>query len=410
MKFIKIGTLCLLAIALFISCDINDNSGDDDVNIDVPESYEFTRNGTSTVSFSGQTTRLKMGKELFDAMFEPESTTEAMLYQMYRNEDANGNDVDPFADPELNSSTKSLKSKVAASRDFFNSDATLSAEIKNEFETWMTGQVDEVFPNWNVAAEPGLAGQIADGDGERYINAQGLEYDQMVNKSMIGALVADQMLNNYLSPAVLDEGANRENNNNGVTEEGASYTTMEHKWDEAYGYVYGTSVDPANPNATIGQDDIFLNKYIGRVIGDADFADYDEVIFDAFKLGRAAIVAGDYETRDEQADIIKEAVSEVIGIRAVYYLQAGKRQIANNELGSAFHSLAEGYGFIYSLQFTRVPGTDQPYMTRQEVEGVLNDLLDDGPNGLWDLELSTLDSLSEQIADRFDFTVEQAGN
>lgn len=410
MNSIKAGTLCLLAIAFFISCDINDNSGDDDVNIDVPENYEFTRDGASTVAFEGQTTRLKMGEELFDAMFEPESTTETMLYEMYRNEDENGNAVDPFSDPELNNSTKSLKNKVAASRDYFNSNATLSVEIKNEFETWMKGQVEEVFPNWNVVAEEGVPGQIADGSGERYINALGLEYDQMVAKSMIGALVVDQMLNNYLSPAVLDEASNREDNDNGVTADGANYTIMEHKWDEAYGYVYGLSPDPANPNATIGQDDIFLNKYIGRVIGDEDFADYDEIIFDAFKLGRAAIVAGDYETRDEQAAIIQKAVSEVIGIRAVYYLQAGKRQIANNELGSAFHSLAEGYGFIYSLQFTRVPGTDQPYLTHEEVEGILNDLVSDGPNGLWDLELSTLDTLAEQIADRFEFTLEEAAN
>ena len=34
-------------------------------------------------------------------------------------------------------------------------------------------------------------------------------------------------------------------------------------------------------------------------------------IFDAFKLGRAAIVAKDYEVRDQQADIIKEKVLQI---------------------------------------------------------------------------------------------------
>ncbi|MDZ7807842.1 MAG: DUF4856 domain-containing protein [Gracilimonas sp.] len=52
-----------------------------------------------------------------------------------------------------------------------------------------------------------------------------------------------------------------------------------------------------------------------------------EDIFEAFKLGRAAIESGDYEVADEQAAIIQEAISTVIGVRAIYYLQAGKRQI-----------------------------------------------------------------------------------
>jgi hypothetical protein len=274
----------------------------------------------------------------------------------------------------------------------------------------MIGQINEVFPNRNQLAEAGVPGQIADGSGERYINSQGLEYDQMVAKGLNGALMADQMLNNYLSPSVLDEGNNREENDEGVTADGANYTTMEHKWDEAYGYIFGTSADPANPLATIGSDDIFLNKYTGRVIGDDDFSTIAEDIFNAFKLGRAAIVEGDYDLRDEQAAIIQEAISEVIGIRAVYYLQAGKRQIEDDQIGSAFHSLSEGYGFIYSLQFTRIPGTDQPYLTNSEVEAILTDLLDDGENGLWDLETSTLDDLSEQIADKFDFTLEEAAS
>lgn len=407
MKTIRLLLLPLLTLIFFVSCDINSS---DDEDIEVPPTYEFERNGESTVAFSGQTTRIKMADELFAAMLDFDNTTEELLLQMYRNQDESGNEVDPYSDEELNASTKNIKSKVAASRDYFTSNASLSVEIKNDFETWMIGQVNEVFPNQNQLASPGVPGQIADGSGERYINGQGLEYDQMVAKSLNGALMADQMLNNYLSPAVLDEGSNREENDNGETAEGSNYTTMEHKWDEAYGYIFGTSANPANPVATIGSDDIFLNKYTGSVNQDDDFNTIAEDIFNAFKLGRAAIVAGDYEVRDEQAAIIQESISKVIGVRAVYYLQAAKRQIEDDQLGSAFHSLSEGYGFIYSLQFTRIPGTEQPYLTNSEAEAILTDLLDDGENGLWDLETSTLDDLSEQIADKFDFTLEEAAS
>ena len=49
-------------------------------------------------------------------------------------------------------------------------------------------------------------------------------------------------------------------------------------------------------------NDSFLNKYLSRVEGDSDFAGIAEEIYNAFKLGRAAIVAKDYTTRNVQAD------------------------------------------------------------------------------------------------------------
>ena len=320
MKTIRLLLLSLLTLSFFVSCDVNSSS---DTDIEVPPTYEFERNGESTVSFSGQTTRIKMGDELYSAMLDFENTTEELLLQMYRNQDENGNNVDPYSDSELNESTKSIKSKVAASRDYFSSNASLSVEIKNDFETWIAGQIDEVFPNSNQIAEAGVPGQIADGSGERYINALGLEYDQMVAKGLNGALMADQMLNNYLSPAVLDEGSNREDNDEGVTADGANYTTMEHKWDEAFGYLYGTD-NQTNPQ--LGADS-FLNKYVARVENDDDFAGIADRIYDAFTLGRAAIVGGDYDLRDQQANVIREEISKIIAIRAVYYLLIINRKV-----------------------------------------------------------------------------------
>ena len=55
---IKYFKLLLLALPLlFISC----SDDDDDNNVVIaPDTYEFTRDGASTVSFSGQTARLNM--------------------------------------------------------------------------------------------------------------------------------------------------------------------------------------------------------------------------------------------------------------------------------------------------------------------------------------------------------------
>lgn len=407
MKSINLLLPALLAIAL-VSCDVTDS--DNTTDIETPESYEFSRNGESTVSFSGQTTRIQMAMELNDAMTDFDNSTEELMLQMFRNQNASGGDVDPYSDPELNASTKSIKSKVAASADFFSSDAATSAEIRNKFEEWISAQVNEVFPNENQLAERGVPGQIADGTSTRYVNAKGLEYDQLVAKSLNGALMADQMLNNYLSTSVLDAGSNREDNDNTVLDGDSNYTTMEHKWDEAYGYLFGNSENSANPIPNVGAADDFLNKYLGRLTGDDDFSDYPQEIFDAFALGRAAIVAGDYELRDEQAQIIRERVSEMIAIRAVYYLQSAKNAIDQQtpDYGGAFHDLSEGYGFIFSLQFTRMPGTDMPYVSKSEVDGYLSQLTEG--DGLWDVTPETLDNMSASIADKFEFTVDEAAN
>ncbi|MBS9461589.1 DUF4856 domain-containing protein [Flagellimonas sp. 389] len=396
---------CFIGL-LLVSCS-DDDSNDinpDEITIDNPATYTFTRNGESTVSFSGQTTRIQMGEELLDE-FMDETSSKEILNAMFAHIEGEEN----FENTELNASDKSIRSKTAASFDYFSSNTTDQALIRADFESWINNQDDEVFPNWNTAASAGVAGQIADGTSTRYVTGLGLEMNQLFNKSLIGALMVDQALNNYLSTGILDEGNNVAENDEGTVAEGKNYTTMEHKWDEAYGYAYGLNADPANPNDDLGADD-FLNKYIGRVEDDTDFAGIADDIYQAFKLGRAAIVAKDYTTRDEQAEIIKGLISEVIGIRAVYYLQQAKNLLdqENPDFGGAFHDLSEGYGFIYSLQFTRKPNTDGPYFTKAEVDAFLVDLLDDGVNGLWDVSTTTLDEISEAIASEFDFTLEQA--
>ena len=401
MRLLYSGSLLLLVL-LLCSC----NKEDTTPQIQPPTTYSFARDNTNTVSFTGQTDRIRMAEELIGALKDP-MTEEATLLEMYTNQTAGGGDANPFQSAALNASTKSIRDKVAASADLFANNTTQAIGVKDQFTAWMTNQVNEVYPRWNELASAGVAGQIADGSSVRYINALGLEYDQLVNKGLIGALMVDQMLNNYLSPAVLDAGTNRADNDAGITASGQAYTTMEHKWDEAYGYLFGNSPNAADPRPTIGGDDSFLNKYLGRVENDPDFTGMAQQIFDAFKLGRAAIVAGEYQLRDEQAALIRELVSEIIGIRAVYYLQQAKASLVSNP-GGAFHDLSEGYGFIYSLAFTRRPDSTQPYLDLETVEQLLSDLLDDGAHGLWDVQPATLDAISQAIADQFSFTVAQA--
>ena len=254
------------------------------------------------------------------------------------------------------------------------------------------------------------------------MNANGLELDQAFIKSLIGALMVDQTLNNYLTSTKLDGGAgdpNREKNKNHTPyKTGNPYTAMEHFWDEGYGYVFGGATNTASP-LPISGGDAFLYKYIGKVDADPDFKGIAQEIFDAFKRGRAAIVANDYTVRDQQAAIISQKISEVIAVRAIYYLQTGKTELAKArpDRAKAFHDLSEAYGFVESLMFTR-NAQGQPYFTPLEV-GVFSSKIypvpvppaTSGSRGFWDVTTTALNEVSAAIAAKFErITVAKAAS
>jgi len=108
----------------------------------------FERDGASTVSFSGQTTRILMAEELASALtnFDKSATD---LMEMFANQTADGNDANPFNSQELNDATKSIRSKVAASKDFFSANTVDAATVKETFDTWMNAQTD-LFDEFQV--------------------------------------------------------------------------------------------------------------------------------------------------------------------------------------------------------------------------------------------------------------------
>ena len=347
-----------------------------------PDAYTFTREGISTVFYTGQTARLKMAQEIYSALNDNSFTFE-QINTMF-------NDGTGFLDETLDNSGKTIGSKVSSYG---------SATVKPMFDALIQDVTTNVFPAWNNDASPGVPGQYTDAGGSNrtvYVNGKGLEINQAFTKGIIGGMAADQIISGYLSTTKLDGGTNVADNNNGVfayTSEGATeknVTKMEHYWDEAFGYLYGLEENPTYPTLGYG---VLLNKYLKKIDA-ADEPGIAQVIYDAFKLGRAAIVAQNYELRDEQAAIIKANVSKIIGYKASYYLRSGATEIATGNIANAFHALSEGYGFVLSLQFGQ-KGDGTPYMTNSEVNTILDTLMKD--NGFWSVTTETLTTLADQI-------------
>ncbi|NRS89162.1 hypothetical protein HNQ02_002084 [Flavobacterium sp. 7E] len=396
MKYSKLIFASAIVVSLSITSCSNDND-DTTVNYTIPATYTFERNSVTSVDYSGQSSRLlmleEMGNYIKTAATAGTIVDNAVLSNMYSNTN------NPFSTTELNTSGKQLKNKTAASKDYFElflggGSTVEKTNVQAFFETQLTLANQASL---GTVASAGVAGSYLDGSSSRLLAANGLEPQQVLLKGMMGAGFMDQVVNNYLSKNKLDEASNKINNTNKVLEEDKEYTTMEHAWDEAYGYIYGADGTK------------YWSSYISQVNADSDFNTLKTDIDLAFRTGRAAIVANDYTTRDAQIDIIKAKLALVPAVRAVYYLQDGKGKLTTDGGAKAFHALSEAYGFIISLRYTNKPGTNNPYLSKTEVDAMLASMVS-GTNGLWDIDTlgAKLDTLSTQIATTFGFTVEQA--
>ena len=347
------------------------------VTVEIPYSYEFARAGKSTVSFSGQTARLNMADELYAAL-NTNTFTKAQMLEMF-------NDGTGFAGEGLNTSGKKMGNKTAAS-------PLASATVKPQFDAMIADFADNVIPNWATDASNGQAGVLTDATRTIHVNAKGHEIDQTFIKGIIGAMTLDQIVNNYITPYQLDAGTRTADNTSKTLSSGKDYTDMEHKWDEGFGYLYGQEADATRLDLGVAPtgNGTTLNKYFKKVNA-SSHPGMAVQVFDAFRRGRAYIVANQYDKRDQQAEIIKKELSKLIAQKAVDYINGYMSKIADGNTADAFHALSEGYGFVMSLQFTN-DGTDTPYFSNSEVNAFLTSM-----DNFWTVENSTLEAIRDEV-------------
>lgn len=372
---------------VFTSC-----SDDNDVKqpVEAPATYTFNgKDNKSNVSFSGQVARLKMAKELKSALGD-NVKTQAQLEEMFK--DGTG-----FADASLNTSGKKLRGTVASAPNS-NVDAVETDELRLKMDGWIKDHATEVYANWNTDAAAGTAGKLTTGSRTVYVSAKGVEYNQAVAKTLIGSVIADQMINKYVSQKFIDD--NKADHEAGKPYKGddtKNYTALQHGWDEAYGYLFGLEDNPAKPVNSLDDRKGFLNSYIKSVDNDSKFKGIFDDVYNAFKLGRAAVDAKDYEIASKQAETIRASVSKVIGVMAAHYLLKGKGAKDANSL----HALSEAYGFLQSLRFVEINGKQ---VEKNQITGTIAML--EADNGLWSITDDQLDQIASKLGTYFGFTTE----
>ena len=392
MKFYY-NSIKLFAVSMLVATNFSCSSDDDSSSINGPEvtapdTYVFERQGESTVSFGGQTARLEMAASLFNKLND-ENVDESALLQMF-NDGTGFYPESTITDPvqiaavlALNNAGKKLGNKTAAYGD---------ASVQPKIAGFLTEYANSVSTNFLQNASAGVAGTYVTSSRTVRVNGKGMELNQVFAKSLIGALVMDQVAYGYLSEVKIGDGVD----NDASTLGAGQYTTMEHHFDEGLGYVYGQESDITTA-ATPQGNGILFNKYLKKV--DADNGEEPGLgmeIYDAFKLGRAAIVAGNSSVRDAQAEIVKTKMSRVILHKAAYYLRDSAAALDATEVDYSdyFHSLSEGYGFILSLQFT-YDADGMNYFSHSEVEAMLSTL--ESGDGFWDRTATELNDMAAQI-------------
>lgn len=318
-RALKVFALSLLIITGLSSCNTEEDSG-----LDVPSTYSFTRDGSSTVSYSGQVERLNM-LSLLSTYMKTSNTVGAPALDAQLLKDMFSNSNNPFDGATFE---KQLKDKC------FEADRIVYEGYMDRLaaSSLATGEASE-----------GVAGVLVDGSPDPLVgyrvDENGVEMIQVIEKGLIGAVFFYQAMEVYLSADRMGSVGNSD------LVDGKNYTAMEHYFDEAFGY-FGVPVDFPN-SATIG-DVKWWGTYCIRRNNDL-YSGINDEIATAFRTGRAAIVAKDYEAREEAIKTIQEKWAIVCAATAVdYMLQALDPSI---EVYKKNHALSEGIGFMNSLKY-----------------------------------------------------------
>jgi hypothetical protein len=304
--------LGLASSVFFTSCSEDDQ--DKTPVYSVPTTYNF-----ADADFSSSAKRVKMAVELNSYLGSGSATVldQAKANNLFNNTNA------PFTNAELNTAGISLAEKTA--------DATT-----------FKGFIDQHVANSNansIPATPGTAGFIPRGTGKILVGPQGLEYNQAVAKGMMGSLFFKEAM------AILATISN-ENNTSASNEA----TAMERRWDEAFGYL-GVPADYDTAKVYVNTDanrPLLWGGYLGER-GKPIKA--GGTIFEAFRKGRAAISASNYQVRDQQVKIIQETWEKLAAISALSYVTIPQASASVGNLGTQFHALSEGYGFVMALKY-----------------------------------------------------------
>ncbi len=305
--------------------------------IETPATYEFTRDGASSVFYGGQKDRLDMVEEIKSVLGGGDAgdlVSEQVLLDMYANTGGNGGGNFTFT------SDRQLKDK------------TFAPDLDDNFfeDLFAGGAAASTNGNKGITASNGTAGLIVrENSGNTIlVDENGREFTQLIEKGMMGSVFYNQIFNVYLS----DDRTGDEVENVELVD-GENYTPMEHHLDEAFGY-WDPPLDFTSPWPEEREDeDRFWSHYSNTVDNVSNgMLGTNETIMNAYKEARAAIVNNDLTTKNEMRDELYESLELVAAAVCVHYINGTLSSLDAGNTGEAFHTLSEAWAFANALRYS----------------------------------------------------------
>lgn len=421
MKLIK-GIALLSSAAVLAGC--LDDSDEKAPVVSAPATYTFTNvvDGTddSSVSYTGQSTRQLLINDLkalisTDDLYvvTQDAAGKAQVIERLNRVYANG--TKDVVTPELNllesnvftdaaevtpislsvaspltlsktiyselSTEKNLKSKLAGqdndlSNDFIGWDITLTGdETANDKPALL-------IQSWFAAIAELATDNV---DATTYVSAEGLDYQQLIQKFLLGAVNYSQAAEDYLKPS---KGLLAQNTT-GDKDNTKAYTALEHQWDEGFGYFgaardYNSRTDVEtkttayNDTNEDGVIDVYSEYSYGHSInaskrdaGATDAGtDFSKAAMDAFLAGRQFIqdftgtdtTDGSYEHRylAEYAETALNNWENAIASTVIHYVNdvIAETEGLGTQAEASFSNRAKHWsemkGFALNLQFSPI--------------------------------------------------------
>jgi hypothetical protein len=347
-RFALYPLAALSMMVAFTACTESEEKEPDDTipAYTIPASYSAFEN----VDFSGQTSRLDMMQEL--GAYVKTANKKGVKIDAAKMKAMFANEGNPFAKEALNTSGKKLKDKTfEPERPDFESLFDSAAAVSGD----------------TVPGAKGKAGVVtaSNGTSTYLMSAKGVEYAQLIEKGLMGALSFYQTTAVYLDTA---------------TKLGTSVSdsAKAHHWDEGFGYFTSSVLFPDSGRTR------FWSKYSNDI--DAHIKSNARILR-AFAKGRAAIVNKDRKTMVEAIDSVRYEWERLSAATAIHYFNAVKKVLTDD--GARNHQLTEGIAFVRALRYN--PGKKIKSSEIDDIETYIGD-------DFYEVSLSGIDSAIDLLS------------
>ena len=319
-------TLALFSFLTLLAYTGCEDKDDDNAvaEIEVPATFTFQSifDDLSSISYSGQVVRNLLINDIKTQMgTDAGSKNPATLLSMMANDNA------------------SRAILLASGK------STVQTKYHDISTSHLNDRLDAVssitIPGYDTDAKTLVVGMLNEAAASGKTRASGIRLDQMVQKTMWGAISYWQATSKYMTKIPNDD--------NSVAVTGKNNTEMEHHWDESFGYFgaaldYNTAYDdgtrksgPSVDSNSDGKLDFKKEVNMGWAVTAAkrDLCsscgnyDYTKTIFDAYLEGRTLIVnQAPLAEIIVQRDIIMETWEKVVAAVTQHYINDVAADIA----------------------------------------------------------------------------------